>query len=277
VAESAEPLPAYSLPAAELGRAPLASGWPFEVSRDWALGGSTGDGVRVCLIDSGVEAGHPLVGPVERAVTVVGGSFEEATAVDDDVGDVFGHGTACAGIIHSIAPASRLTSVRVLGTSNRGSGQLVAAGLRWAVEEGFAVINLSLSTTKAQVAAIFRDLTDSAYFRRSAVVASAHNRAIESYPWRFSSVISVASHDLADPLAFFYNPAPPVEFLARGAELEVAWLGGGTLRSDGNSFATAHISGICALILAKHPELTAFELKSVLYLIADNVAAAGNV
>ena len=52
-----------------------------------------------------------------------------------------------------------------------------------------------------------------------------------------------AATSCADPLAYFYNPAPPVEFFARGVDVEVAWAGGGTLRSTGNSFATPHISG----------------------------------
>jgi subtilisin family serine protease len=62
-----------------------------------------------------------------------------------------------------------------------------------------------------------------------------------------------------------------VEFFARGLEIDVAWLGGGTLRSTGNSFATPHIAGLCALILGKHPDLTPYELKSVLHLTASNV------
>ena len=74
----------------------------------------------------------------------------------------------------------------------------------------------------------------------------------------------------ADPLAFYANPSPPVEFFARGVGIDVAWLGGGTLRCTGNSFATPHLSGICALVLAKHPELRPFQLKSVLSLIATN-------
>jgi subtilisin family serine protease len=98
---------------------------------------------------------------------------------------------------------------------------------------------------------------------------------VESYPWRFSSVISVGSHEETDPLTFFYNPSPPVEFFARGVNVEVPWIGSATIRSSGNSFATPHMSGICALILAKHPELTPFQLKSVLYLIASNVGGAG--
>ena len=82
----------------------------------------------------------------------------------------------------------------------------------------------------------------------------------------------MGSHEHADPLAWFYNPSPPVEFFARGLDVEVAWLGGGRLRCTGNSFATPHLSGICALILSKHPELTPFQLKSVLYLTASNAA-----
>ena len=50
---------------------------------------------------------------------------------------------------------------------------------------------------------------------------------VESYPWRFSSVISVGSHEEPDPLVFYANPEPPVEFFARGVDVDVAWLGGG--------------------------------------------------
>jgi subtilisin family serine protease len=65
-----------------------------------------------------------------------------------------------------------------------------------------------------------------------------------------------------------------VEFFARGLDLDVAWLGGGTLRCTGNSFATPHIAGICALILGKHSDLTPFQLKSVLHQTASNAAGA---
>ena len=55
--------------------------------------------------------------------------------------------------------------------------------------------------------------------------------------------------------------------------VEVAWSGGSTVRSTGNSFATPHMSGICALIRARHPQLTPFQLKSVLFLTATNVGS----
>jgi len=264
-------LPAWSLPAGSVESLELPTEWPGRVTREWAWGGSTGKGVRVCILDSGVDAGHPLVGQIEGAVAVEVGEDDDVTVVEDAEGDLAGHGTACAGIVRSIARDCGIFSVRVLGAGFTGSGTALLGGLHWAVEQGFQVINMSLSTTKSQFAGMLHEVADAAYFRRTVLVASAHNMPVESYPWRFSSVISVGSHEEPDPLAFFYNPSPPVEFFARGVDVEVAWLGGGTARSTGNSFATPHMSAICALILGKHPELTPFQLKNTLYLTASNV------
>jgi subtilisin len=271
--EAHEDLPAWSLPADAVEGIALSADWPERVDREWAWSDSTGVGVRVCILDSGVERGHPLVGEVDGAVAVSIGEDGEAVVEEDDEGDLCGHGTACAGIVRSLAPDCRLFSVRVLGAGYTGSGRVLLAGLRWAIEQGFDVINMSLSTTKQEFSVILHELADSAYFRRSVLVASAHNMPVDSYPWRFSSVISVGSHERADPLEFFYNPSPPVEFFARGVDIEIAWLGGGTIRASGNSFATPHIAGICALIVGKHPQLTPFQLKSVLHLTATNVAS----
>jgi subtilisin len=267
-------LPAWSLPKDAVDRIALPVEWPEQVTRDWALGGATGTGVRVCILDSGVDATHPLVGELESAVVISLAEDDEIVADEDTEGDVSGHGTACAGIVRRLAPESRISSVRVLGSSFTGSGAVLLGGLRYAIEQGFDVINMSLSTTKKPFASILHELADSAYFRRTVLVASAHNMPVESYPWRFSSVISVGSHEEPDPLDFFYNPNPPVEFFGRGVNVEVPWLGGRTLTVSGNSFATPHMSSICALILSKHPELTPFQLKSVLYLTATNVGGS---
>jgi subtilisin family serine protease len=266
-----ETLPAWSLPAAASAEIGIGVEWPERVTREWALGGSTGAGVRVCILDSGVQPDHPLVGPLEGAVALRKTEEGEIVVEDDTEGDLCGHGTACAGIVRSVAPDCRLFSVRVLGAGFKGSGAVLLEGLRWAIGQGFDVINMSLSTTKKQFSGLLHELADSAYFRRTVLVASAHNMPVESYPWRFSSVISVGSHEEPDPLTFFYNPSPPVEFFGRGVNVEVPWIGGARIRSSGNSFATPHMSGICTLILAKHPELTPFQLKSVLYLISTNV------
>ncbi len=266
-----EELPAWSLPAEASDSIRIRAGWPERVTPEWAWGGSTGAGVRVCVLDSGVELGHPLVGTVQRSVAAR--KQEDGTVVveDDAEGDLCGHGTACAGIIRALAPDCELISVRVLGAGYTGSAAAMLSGLEWAIDEGFDVVNMSLSTTKKQYVDRLHELADVAYFKRTMLVASAHNMPVESFPWRFASVISVGSHELDDPRVFYANPTPPVEFFARGLNLDIAWLGGETITATGNSFATPHIAGMCALILAKHPELTPFQLKSVLHLTAANV------
>ncbi len=267
-----ESIPAWSLPADAVDRIRLEGDWPDHTTREWALGAASGKGVRVCVLDSGIDPDHPLVGGIDGAVAV-SVDDEEVLVDEDDEGDLCGHGTACAGIIRSLAPDCSLFSARVLGAGYTGSGPALLGGLRWAVEQGFDLINMSLSTTKSRFAGILHELVDSAYFRRTMLVASAHNMPVESYPWRFSSVISVGSHEQDDPLVWYYNPDPPVEFFARGVGIDVAWLDGGQIRVTGNSFATPHMTGICALVLSKHPELTPFQLKSVLYLTATNVGS----
>jgi subtilisin len=265
-----EELPAWSLAASAGASIRLPSAWPERVTRDWAWGGATGAGIRVCVLDSGIELDHPLVGPVQRSVAVTKAG-DEITIADDTEGDLCGHGTACAGIIRSLAPECELTSVRVLGAGYTGSAAVLLAGLEWAIGQGFQIVNMSLSTTKKQYVDRLHELTDAAYFKRTMLVASAHNMPVESFPWRFASVLSVGSHEEDDPWTIYANPHPPVEFFARGLNVEIAWLGGETITATGNSFATPHVAGLCALILSKHPELTPFQLKSVLHLTASNV------
>lgn len=232
--------------------------------------GTGGRGVRVCVVDSGVERDHPVVGPVDGSWVVVkddAGLRVEPT----DTGDSCGHGTACAGIVRRVAPHCELHSVRVLGERFSGTGDVLIEGLRWAVRQRFDVVNLSLSTTRPRFAEELHALADEAYFNGTVIVASAHNTPVESFPWRFASVVSVGSHQEDDPDLHLYNPRPPVEFFAPGQNVEVAWLGGRTIRTSGNSFATPFVTGLCARLLSEQPRMTPFQVKSALYLSAANV------
>jgi subtilisin len=246
-----------------------------DLTPQWAWGGSTGRGVRVAVVDSGIELDHPRVGRVDGSF-VVEKDDDGCRVVPGAGGDACGHGTACAGVIRELAPDCELYSVQVLGDHFAGTGEILLAGLTWAVRQGFDVINLSLSTTRPQFAAALHEIADEAFFGRTVIVASAHNSPVESYPWRFSSVLSVGSHRVADPNLFLYNPHPPVEFFAHGQNVQVAWLNGGTTRATGNSFAAPRVAGLAARILAEHPHLTTFQLKSVLYRTAANVRTGGS-
>ena len=268
-------LPAWGEPFAGDARASLERGLPLgPMDREAAFGGTDGSGVRVAIIDSGVERGHPAIGDRLVASMVVEVDDEDAAVTEDATGaDVVGHGTACAGIIHAIAPGAELVSVRVLGPNNRAKGIAFAAAIDWVVEQGIGVANLSLSSRSEPLAALFHELADRAYFANTLLVCAANNVPGPSYPSLFASVISVAAHDEADPAVWFYNPAPPVEFGAYGVDVDVAWRGGGRIRATGNSFAAPHLAGYAARIRARHPAASPFEVKAILAATATQVSA----
>jgi len=263
-------LPAWSEPFAGARRDLRRSLRLKGVTREWAWGGATGAGVRVGIIDSGLENDHPsLNGRVVENVTVEIGD-DGPIVVPDGTVDMFGHGTACGGIILSLAPEVELVSIRVLGADLRGKGTAFAAGLEWAIEQRLDVCNLSLSSKSEALYPVFHDLADRAYFQSTALVSAANNVPAPSYPSLFSSVFSVAAHGEPDPWRVYYNPAPPVEFGAWGVDVPIAWKDGGSTVATGNSFAAPHIAGLVALILSKHPGLSPFELKAILASVSDN-------
>lgn len=245
-----------------------------EITRDWAWGSSKGEGVRVAIVDSGIEAGHPALGDCVRPGVIV--EWKEAEEIpveiktDTEQVDLCGHGTACAGIIHSLAPEAELYSVRVLAKDMTAKAIQFAEGLRWAIENEMHIINLSLSTSKAEYYARFHRIADDAYFKNILLVSAANNLPVPSYPSLYSSVVSVAAHEEDDPFRYYYNPEPPVEFGAPGIDVKVAWKDQSYCSITGNSFAAPHIAGIAALIRAKHPELTPFQVKTVLFACASN-------
>lgn len=263
-------LPAWSEPFADPRGALRRSLRLRGVTREWAWGESTGRGVRVAIIDSGLENAHPMLrGRVVDNVTVEMAE-DGPRVVPDEPHDLFGHGTACGGIIASLAPEVELVSIRVLGADLRGKGTAFAAGLEWAIAQGFEVCNLSLSSKSESLYPIFHDLADRAYFRSMALVSAANNVPAPSYPSLFSSVFSVAAHAEPDPERLYYNPSPPVEFGAWGVDVPIAWKDGGRTVATGNSFAAPHVAGLLARVLSKHPGLSPFELKAILASIADN-------
>ncbi|MFD8496449.1 S8 family serine peptidase [Amycolatopsis sp. NPDC059657] len=241
---------------------------PGEITRDWAWGAGTGAGVKVAVVDSGIDTTHPAVGPIEGgvAVDVVDG---KAVLRGGDHEDLFGHGTACAGIIRRAAPEASLYSVRVLSTTLSGTGVALLAGLRWALDHGVGVINLSLSTKRREHFAALHEIADRAYFRNTVLIAAVNNVPAVSYPAEFASVLSVAACEGNGPFVLRYNPSPPVEFGAPGIAVEVPWAGGGTVTATGNSFAAAHVTGLVARVLGKHPGMTPFQLKTILHAVAD--------
>lgn len=245
--------------------------------REWAWGDATGVGVRVAVVDSGVDATHPLAGAVDGYVAFDTDLEAEGGVrlVEGPHADLVGHGTACAAIVRSIAPDVTLHSVRVLGANARGTGARLVAGIRWAVEAGMDVVNLSLSSRSEAWRGPLREAAEAALSAGCVLVCAANNLPGPTYPAQFDSVVSVAARPGHDPWDLVANPDPPVDFGARGIDVEVAWAGGGRIVATGNSFAAPHVAGMAALVRARHPSLGPREVKGVLRAASHNAVPTG--
>ena len=165
--------------------------------------------MRVAIVDSGVERDHPAVGGrlVESvAVERVGDDWQVVPAQPMDV---VGHGTACAGIIHALAPEAEIVSIRVLGPDNRGNGGAFATGLWWAIDrvrrerrEPVASRRAATPTSGRSTSSPTRPTSGT-----SCSSSAANNVSVASYPSLFAAVVSVAAHDLPERGRVVLQPA----------------------------------------------------------------------
>jgi subtilisin family serine protease len=234
------------------------------------LAEGTGMGVRIAVLDTGVDAAHPaLEGSVRRSYEVVrvGAKLACRPAKGEDL---VGHGTACAGIIHSVAPEAELSSMRVIGKNAEGTGEQFIAGLRWAIDEKFDVVNLSLGTMQQRFRASLQELTERAYFAGVLLVAAGNNQQAVSYPANFASLIAVDNHSFSDPLTFNFKTGQPVELQAHGIYVRAPSPGGNYQLWTGTSFACPHVTGIVARLRSVIPDLTALQAKALLWCLRAN-------
>ncbi len=233
-----------------------------------AFRNSRGSGIRVAILDSGVDGRHPsLAGRIAGQFDIVESQGRVRCEAAPPV-DLIGHGTACAGIVAELAPEAEITSIRVFGAEARTSTDALAGALGFALDRGFDVINMSLGTTGAAGQARLGGLADRAFYEGRIVVAAANNFGHVAYPAHLSSVIAVGMEGFAEPERLRYIWGEPVEVGARGVYVEAPALGGGTQLFTGTSFACPHVAGVVARLASAFPGLSAFEARLLLALLA---------
>jgi subtilisin family serine protease len=224
--------------------------------------------VDVAVLDSGIDATHPaLHGRIVEAYAVraADGREEVVKSANDADNDVLGHGTAVASIIARVAPNARLHDVRVLGSDNRGAEEILRAGLSYAVDRGWAVLNLSLAAGY-RLRADLQAVCERAYYRGQTMVAARRNIPVggDGLPAEFSSCIGVDLGPHEAPFHLGFHRGLPIEFAAGGEGVTAAARGGGWTTVTGTSFATPAVSGLCALLIGAFPDLQSYEVKTVL-------------
>ncbi len=247
---------------------------------------STGQGVTVAVIDSGVDDRHPqLAGKVEDGKDFLSGN-------PDANQDCNGHGTGVASIIaarpaqgtgfRGLAPGATILPVRVTEQQEidgEAHGRHVgpetfAAAIEWAADHGAAggVMNLSLSID-GRHAAVDRAV---AYARSKdiVVVAAAGNKTGDTagndkYPARSPGVLAVAAVNRDGMWPTFSLTGGYVDIAAPGDEVTMAAVGGGQRQDRGTSFATPYVAATAALIRARYPKLRADEVVALIIATAD--------
>jgi subtilisin family serine protease len=238
-----------------------------------AIRTGTGKGVKVAILDSGVENAHAGLGGLKLVDDIAIVAETNSIQICPGEGkDIYGHGTAIAGIIHSTAPDAELGSFRVLGSSLRSRTQVICEGVRQALERGYQILSCSLGCEGSSRFLLgYKVWIDEAYLEGvHAVSACAHEGfAKREWPSHFSSVISVdmARTDRGDVL--FYRPGCLVEFAARGEDVELLWNNGNRVKASGSSYAAPVASGILARLISIYPGLSPLAAKELLRLTAE--------
>jgi thermitase len=251
----------------------------------------TGNGVKVGIVDTGVDQNHEdLAGQTVNCAGVnsfdVPGLGEDPTVVDGKCADDNDHGTHVSGTVDAIANNgkgaagvafnSKLSECKALSSSGSGSTAGIANCIVWASQQGDRVISMSLggpaSTTLEQAVQTAWNNGNGAV-----IVAAAGNdgNSTVSYPAGYPEVVSVAAVDSSDAHASFSNVNGDVEVSAAGVDVLSAKRGGGYERLSGTSMATPNAAGVAALIAYHNPTWTAAQIRSKLDSAVDDLGAAG--
>lgn len=220
--------------------------------------GNVGTGVKVAVIDSGVDYNHP-----DLAANYAGGY--DFVNDDPDPMDDNSHGTHVAGTVAAVkdgvgvvgvAPSARIYALKVLGASGSGSWSDVIAALQWTVDNGIQVTNNSYSSGSDPGVTV-QDAFDASYAAGVLHVAAAGNSGncagknnSVGYPARYGSVIAIAATNESDSRACFSSTGEAVELAAPGVGVNSTVPGGGYDSFSGTSMASPHVAGTAALIIA---------------------------
>ncbi len=247
--------------------APQVTPWGItRIHADEAWGTSTGTGVKVAVIDTGISTSHPDL--------VVAGGVNEvnpAKSFNDDNG----HGSHVAGIIAAkdnslgvvgVAPDASLYAVKVLDRNGSGWVSDIIAGLDWSVANGMQVANMSLGTSSDVTS--FHEAIISAYAAGLTIVAAAGNSGPASnsveYPAKYSEVLAISAIDSSNSIASWSSNGPEVDLAAPGVSIYSTYKGSGYTTLSGTSMAAPHVTGTVALRLQIDTDKSPSHIASIL-------------
>lgn len=246
----------YTIPKLKIGKLTeeLLKEIPWGVKRvnaykawDW----TTGKGVKVAVIDTGIDYNHP-----DLAKNYAGGY----NAVDNSKTplDDHGHGTHVSGTIAAVknlngvvgvAPDVKLYAVKVLDSKGFGQYSWIIDGIDWAVKNKMSVVNMSLGG-RVGIDAL-KAAIDAAYKAGVVIVCAAGNDGGSvNYPAKYPGAIAVSASDWSDKIASFSSRGPEIAFISPGVNIYSTYKGNTYKTLSGTSMASPHVAGLAALVVS---------------------------
>ncbi|MCL5957745.1 MAG: S8 family peptidase [Chloroflexi bacterium] len=244
-----------------------------KISAPQAWTKSTGAGVRVGVLDTGISTSHP-------DLKVWGGTntINPTRSFNDDNG----HGSHVAGIIAAknnslgvvgVAPDAQLYAVKALDRNGSGWLSDIIEGLDWSIAHNINVVNMSLGSSADNQS--FHDAISRAYDAGITLVAAAGNSGPTAnsvnYPARYPEVIAVSASDQSNNITSWSSRGPEVDLIAPGASIYSTFKGSSYATLSGTSMAAPHVTGVAALRIAIDPKHSPAHIASVLKSNADNL------
>ncbi|MFF4384546.1 type VII secretion-associated serine protease mycosin [Kitasatospora sp. NPDC001547] len=247
----------------------------------WQDGRTTGAGVTVAVIDTGVDDRNPQLadGKVIEGPNLLVNRETKEPVKGRSVEDPVGHGTKVAGIIAArvskqtgfvgLAPDARILAIRQNDSDGNGDVSTLAVAIREAVKAGARVINISQDVRGAGDArfggyAELKAAVEYAEENKAVVVASTGNDGKEgdTYPGAFPTVLAVGASDRNNERAPFSQYGAFVKVAAPGVDMLSTVPGSGQCVDNGTSFAAPYVSGLAALLVGAHPDWKAAQVRA---------------
>lgn len=245
-----------------------------------------GDGIRVGVIDTGVDISHPdLSGRIRDGVNFFGGATDN---FDDDNG----HGTHICGIVAAekngigvvgVAPKADLYVAKAFGKDGKTSYPAIEKSMRWMMERKVDVINMSFSSSASSPQ--YRSLISEVHNKGISIICAAGNEGeygenTIGYPANFPETIAVSAVDINKNIAEFNSRGRAAEISAAGIDIYSTYPGGGYATLSGTSMATPIITGAVAILLGKGMlrygrRLTPDEVRLLLNIYTENINNIG--
>lgn len=239
---------------------PLATAESLSQKIDWGVsivqapmlwGTTRGEGIKVAILDTGINRNHPDL------VANIRGGANFTTSDINDYEDRQGHGTHCAGIIGAVdnnigvigvSPSVELYAVKVLGDNGSGGIEAIAKGLDWCIANGMDIASMSLGCGK-DPGPVLHDAIKRARQAGIIIVAASGNEHTHcGWPAAYDEVIAVGAFDAGFEKASFSNFGSEVDISAPGVDIYSTYKDNQYAKLSGTSMATPMVAGCVAII-----------------------------